>query len=122
MLGVSRVSIQRSAVRVIAVRVTIGYRDIFLLAPNGLNYMNYLGIEWQLVSVTILSVPKGVTVTADHCMELTPLLSGEASSSVGESTNFLHLTANSDDIVASLFLLTRFPEFRRVLMTIVELR
>ena len=90
---------QRSAVRVIAVRVTIGYSDIFLLAPNGLNYMNYLEIEWQLVSVTILSVPKGVTVTADHCMELTPLLSGEASSSVGESTNFLHLTANCGFIV-----------------------
>ena len=88
----------------IAVRVTIGYSDIFLLAPNGLNYKNYLGIEWQLVSVTILSVPKGVTVTADHCMELTPLLSGEASSSVGESTNFLHLTANSDKSATILWL------------------
>ena len=57
-----------SADRVPAVRVTIGYSD------SVSHIMKYLRVECKLVTVTtILAVPKGFTVTANHCSGKTQL-------------------------------------------------
>ena len=61
-MPVPNFSVQRSAVR-----VTIGYSDSFCSPQFVSNIMKYLRLDWQSVRVTVLSVPKGVTVTADHC-------------------------------------------------------